>query len=102
MTRRRFFLTYFFNVAIRTIGRLLKLLQLSFDGYGFWISRALAFTMARRAGVDRHIGRQAAQRAGARDIDVASRTFQNVLAFAAFVRELCGDAFDREGCDERL
>ena len=58
--------------------------------------------MARGAGIDRHVGRQAAQRAGARDIDVASRTFQDVLAFAAFVRELCGDAFYREGRDERL
>lgn len=102
MTRRRLSLAHFFDVAIRAIARLLKLLQLSFDRHGFWISRALTLTMARRASVDRHIGRQAAQRRGARDVDVASRTFQDVFAFPAFMRELCGDAFYREGCDERL
>lgn len=89
-------------MAIGAIPRLPKLLQLSFDSHGFWVSRAFAVAMACRAGIYRDVGRQAAQRAGARDVDVASRAFQDVFAFAAFVRELCRDAFRREGCNKRL
>ncbi len=102
MARRRLLLTDILSVAIGAIARLLKLLQLSFDSHGFWISRAFAVAMACRAGIYRHVGRQTAQRACARDVDVASRAFQDVLAFAAFVRELCRDAFHREGCNKRL
>lgn len=102
MARRRLLLTDILSVAIGAIARLLKLLQFSFDSHGFWISRAFAVAMACRAGIYRHVGRQAAQRIGARDVDVASRAFQDVFAFAAFVRELCRDAFRREGCNKRL
>lgn len=101
MARRRLLLADVFSVAIGAIPRLLKLLQLSFDRHGFWISRALAVAMARRTGVYGDVGRQAAQRACARDVDVASRAFEDVLAFASFVRELCGDAFRAIGCDKR-
>lgn len=102
MARRRLLLTDVFSVAIGAIARLLKLLQLSFDRHRFRISRSLAVAMACRAGIYRYVRRQAAQRACARDVDVASRAFQDVLAFAAFVRELCRDAFHREGCNKRL
>lgn len=102
MARRRFLLADILSVAIGAIARLLKLLQFSFDGHRFWISRALAVAMARRAGIYRHVGRQATQRAGARNVDVASRAFQDVFAFAAFVRELCRNAFHRERGNKRL
>ena len=102
MTRRRLLLTDIFSVAIGAIARLLKLLQFSFDSHGFWISRALAVAVACRAGIYRYVGRQAAQRACARDVDVASRAFQDVLAFAAFMRELCRDTFHRERRNKRL
>ena len=89
MARRRLLLADILSVAIGAISRLLKLLQLSFDRHGFWISRALAVAMACGAGIYRHVGRQAAQRACARDVDVASRAFIDVRPLAAFVRELC-------------
>lgn len=100
MARRWLLLTDILSVAIGAIARFLKLLQFSFDSHGFWISCELAIAMTRRAGVDWHIGRQTAQRAGARDVDVASRAFQDVLALAAFVRELCRDPFRRTGSDK--
>src|SRR5688572_21080778 len=102
MAWRRLLLTDILSVAIGAIARLLKLLQFSFDSHGFWISRALAVAMARRASVDGDVGRQAAQSACARYVDVASRAFQDVLAFAAFVRELCRNAFRRVRSDKRL
>ena len=102
MTRRRLFLAHFFNVAIGAIACLLKLRQLSFDRYSGLIRGLLAVAMTRCAGVYWHVGRQSAQRAGARNVDVASRAFQDVLAFAAFMRELCRDAFHREGGNKRL
>ena len=102
MTRRWLLSADILGVTIGAIARLLKLLQLSFYSYGFRISRQLAVAMARRARIDRHVGRKAAQRACPRNVDVTSRAFQDVLAFAAFVRELCGDAFRCTGSDKRL
>jgi len=102
VARRRLLLTDILSVTIGAIARLLKLLQFSFDSNGFGVSSALAVAMACRARIDRHVRRQAAQRACARNVDVASRAFQDVFAFAAFVRELCRDAFYRKGCHKRL
>src|SRR5687767_9543258 len=100
MTWRRILLADLLGVAIGAIASLLKLLKLSFDRHRFRISRQLAVAMTRRAGIDRDVGRQATQRACARNVDVASRAFKDVLAFAAFVRELCGYAFRRIGSNK--
>ena len=100
MARRRLLLTDILSVAIGAIARLVELRQLSLDRDGFRISRQLAVAMARRAGIDRHVGRKAAQSACPRNINMASRTFQDVLTFAAFVRELCRDTFRRIGSDK--
>ena len=88
MTRRWLLLPDVFSVAIRAISGRLELLQLSFDRHRLWISSLLAVAMARRAGVYRHIRRQAARRARAGNVDVARRALRDVLAFTAFVREL--------------
>ena len=79
MTGRRFLLTDILSVAIGAIARLPELLQFSFDRYGFWIRCALAVAMTGRAGIYRHVGHQATQRAGARNVDVTSRAFIDVL-----------------------
>ena len=102
MARRRLLLTDILSVAIGAIARLLKLLQFSFDSHRFWICRAFAVAMAGRTRIYRDVRRQAAQRACTRNVDVASRAFQDVFAFAAFVRKLCRDAFYRKGCNKRL
>ena len=81
------------SMAITAITGVLELLQFSFNRYGFWIGGFLAFAVARRAGIDRHIRSQAAESTRARDIDVARGAFRNVPAFAAFVRELRRDAY---------
>lgn len=102
MTWRRLLLAHVFRMAISTVAGFLKLLQLSFDGHRLWIGRALAVAMTRRAGVDGNVRGQSAQGGGARNVDMASRAFQDVLAFAAFVRELRGNPFRRVHRDERL
>ena len=102
MARRRLLLADIFAVTIGAISCLLELRQLSFNSYGVFISRLFAVAMAGRAGIYRHVGRQAAQRACARDVDVASRAFIYVRTLATFVRELCRKSFHREGCNRRL
>ena len=87
MTWRRLLLADILSVAISAIARLLELLQFSFDSHGFWIRRALAVAMTCRAGIYGHVRRQATERAGARDVDVASRAFIDVRTLAAFVGE---------------
>ena len=88
MTCWRLFPTYIRRVAISTLAGFLELLKFGFDSYSFRIRRLLAFSMTRRAGIDRNIRRQSAHRCRARDVDVAGRAFHHVLALAAFVIEL--------------
>ena len=88
MTCWRLFPTYIRRVAIRTLAGFLELLKFGFDSYGFRIRRLLAFSMTRRAGIDRNVRRQSAHRRRACDVDVASRAFHHVLAFTALMVEL--------------
>jgi len=60
MTRRRLLLADVVRVAIGTTPRLLELRQLSFDRCSALIGRLFAVAMASRAGIYRHVGRQAA------------------------------------------
>jgi hypothetical protein len=88
-------------VAITAITTLLELLKFSFDRYGFWISSFLAIAMTTGASIYGNVGRQAAQGAGARDVDMAGGAFHHVFAFAAFMRKFQGDSFRRVYCQER-
>ena len=92
MTGRRFFLAHIRGVAIQTGARLLILRELFFDRHGLRIRSLLAVLVTRCAGGDRHVRRQASQRACAGDIDVASGALQRMFAFAAGVIELRGNA----------
>ena len=72
-------------------GRLV-LLEFLFDGCHLWIRGFLTVFVAGGANRYRNIRSQTAQRAGARDIDVAGCAFQHMLAFAALMTELCRNA----------
>ncbi len=89
MTWRGLFLPHIWRMTVGTLARLLVLGELFFNGYGFWIRRLFVVLVTARAGGDWHIRRQSAQGRGTRDIDVTGRAFHDVLALAAFVRELC-------------
>lgn len=90
MTSRRLLRAHIRRVAISTIVRLLKLIELFFNGCDFGIGRFLIVLVARNARGDRNIGRQSPERAGARYVDVTGGAFHNVFALAALVIELCG------------
>ncbi len=100
MTRWRLLLTDIWCVTIRAFAGLFVLRKLFFDRHRLWIGRLLIVFVTTRARGDRHVRRQPAQRSRASNIDVASRAFEDVFAFAAFVRELCRDSFQAESDHE--
>lgn len=89
MRRWRLPLTNIWGVAIAAVAALLKLLEFAFDRDDILIrTKLFALVVTRSARIDGHIRRQSAKRTRARDVDVAGRAFQHVLAFATFVRKL--------------
>ncbi len=101
MTRRRLLLANFGSVTVGALAGFLVLCKFVFDRHGLWISDFLAVFVAVRAGGDWYVGRQSAQSAGARNVDVARCAFIYVCALAALMRELCRDTFWSQYCDER-
>ena len=101
MTRRRFLLAYIRRVAISTFTRLLVLLKLFFNRRNLRISNFLVVLMTSGACGDRNIGQQAAQRARASNVYVASRAFHHVAALTAFMSELERNAFGPDCRHER-
>lgn len=103
VTRGRLFPAHIRRMAISAVARLFVLLELFFDRRHLRIGRFLVVLVTSDARGDWNIGSQAPQRAGPRDIDVASSALHHVLALAAFVTEHCGNAFWRhlyhEGCE---
>ncbi len=95
MTCRRLLLSYVRSMAIGATACLLILLKLFLDSYDLRIRRLLVVFVTSSAGRNRHVRRQSSYRAGARDVDVASRALQHVFALAAFVTELCRESFAR-------
>jgi len=91
MTRRRPFLANFGRVTVSALAGLLVLCKFFFNRHSFRIRRLLAVFVTGRARRNGHIRRQSPQRARARYVDVASRAFHDVPAFAPCVRELCRD-----------
>ena len=94
MAGRRLFFSDVRGMAINTIPTLLKSFELRFNRHRLWISRFLTFSMTTGAHVNRHIGSQPAQRAGARNVDMTSRALSHVLALATFVVEHGGNALE--------
>lgn len=80
-------------MTIRASACLPVLLKLLFDSCHLWIRRFLIILVARGANGNGYVGSESAHRAGPRDVDVACRAFQHMLAFAALMTELCRDAF---------
>ena len=87
MARWRFLFPHLLNVTVHTAIRLLVLLKLFFDGCDFRISRLLIVLVTSRARSNWDVGRQSAQRAGARNVDMAGRALHDVFAFATFMAE---------------
>ena len=100
MTRGRLFLTNIRRVAIHAVAGLLELAKLFFDRSDLRIRSFLTVLVARRAGRDRNVGREPAQRARPGNVDVTSRALHHVFALAAFVAEHRGCAFRRIDRDE--
>ena len=87
MTSRRLLLSHILGVAIGTIARLLKLLELLLNGCNLRIGRLLVVLMTGDACSDRDIRSQTAKRAGSGDVDMAGRAFTHVFTLAALVTE---------------
>ena len=100
MTRRRLFLSHIRRVTISALAGFLELFEFSFDRDCFRISGLLTFAMTRRTCVDRHVGCQATRGARAGNVDVTGRALGDMLAFAAFMSELCGNTLPPKLGDE--
>ena len=96
MTRRWLLLADVRRVAIRAAAHFLELPKLFFNRSDLRISSFLTVLVARRAGRDRHVGREPAQRRRPGDIDVTCRALHHVFALAAFVSEVCRNTFRRK------
>ena len=87
MTRRRFLRSNVRRVAINaSVGRLI-LREFFFNRDDLGVGRFLVVLVTGHARSDGHVRRQAAQRAGPGNIDVASGALAYVFPFAAFMTE---------------
>ena len=101
MTRWWLFLSHIRRMAVSAVSSLLELLELCFDRHGLWVSGPFAVAMTTCTSINRNIGSQSAECAGARDVDVASGTFHHVLALTSLVREFDRNTFRRGHRNER-
>ena len=101
MTRRRLLLPNFGSVTVSALTSFLVFRKFVFDRHGLWISDFLTVLVAVRAGGDWYVGRQSAQGARARNVDMARCAFIYVCALAAFMRELRRDPLWSQRRDER-
>ena len=96
MTRRRLLRSDVRCVAIAASIRLFILREFFFNRDHLGVGRLLIVFVTGRARRDGHIRSQAAHGRRTRNVDVTRRAFQHMLALAALVTELCGNAFRRQ------